>query len=75
MFADEVRHHVNCVPLKVGPRHWHVFKDLCVKAEARGNLVTDAHLAALAVETGSELISTDRDFARFPRVRWSHPLG
>lgn len=74
-FANDVRNHVNCVPLEAGARHWGIFKDLCVLADARGNLVTDAHLAALAIESGSELISSDRDFARFPRLRWAHPLG
>jgi predicted nucleic acid-binding protein len=37
--------------------------------------VTDAYVAALAIESGSELITTDRDFARFPGLRWSHPLA
>lgn len=58
-----------------GARHWQLFKELCQRADARGNLVTDAHLAALAVETGSELVTTDRDFARFPGVRATHPLN
>jgi toxin-antitoxin system PIN domain toxin len=74
-FADELRSHVNCVPLEASGRHWQIFKSLCTQADARGNLVTDAHLAALAIETGSELVSSDRDFARFPRLRWTHPLS
>jgi hypothetical protein len=41
----------------------------------RGNLVPDAHLAALAVEHGLTLCSTDGDFARFPRLRWENPLA
>ena len=44
-------------------------------AGARGNLVPDAYLAALAIESGSEWITTDRDFSRFPGLRWRHPLA
>ena len=39
-----------------------------------GNLATDTHLAALAIENGAELCSTDSDFARFPRLHWTNPL-
>ncbi len=55
-------------------RHWDVFRSLLLDAEARGNLVTDAHLAALAIEHGYKLCSTDSDFARFPRLKWRNPL-
>ena len=44
------------------------------EGQALGNLVTDAHLAALAVQHGCTLMSTDGDFARFPRLKWSNPL-
>jgi hypothetical protein len=57
-----------------GPRHWGIFADLCRKANARGHLVPDAYLAALAIESGSEWITTDRGYARFPGLRWRHPL-
>jgi toxin-antitoxin system PIN domain toxin len=56
-------------------RHWTVFQKLLRDGQAVANLVTDAHLAALAVEHGCELISTDSDFSRFPGVRWRNPLG
>jgi predicted nucleic acid-binding protein len=42
--------------------------------QASGNLVPDAHLAALALEHGCELHSTDSDFSRFPRLKWRNPL-
>lgn len=74
-FVDDVRSHDHCVTLEPAARHWELFKQQCRNADARGNLVTDAHLAALAVETGSEIVSTDRDFARFHGVRWVHPLA
>jgi toxin-antitoxin system PIN domain toxin len=55
-------------------RHWQVFQQLLNDGQALGNLVTDAHLAALAIQHGCELMSTDADFARFPRVKWRNPL-
>ncbi len=55
-----------------GRLHWDIFTGLCRDIE--GPLVTDAYLAALAIEHGCELITTDADFARFPELRWAHPL-
>jgi toxin-antitoxin system PIN domain toxin len=54
-------------------RHWELFTGLC--REIKGPLVTDAYIAALAIEHGCELITTDSDFARFPGLRWRHPLA
>jgi toxin-antitoxin system PIN domain toxin len=73
-FADRVRSQPNCVPVAPGPRHWGIFTSLCRSAEVKGNLVPDAYLAALAIESGSEWITSDRDFSRFPGLRWRHPL-
>ena len=56
-------------------RHRVVFREMLTSGEAVGNLVTDAHLAALAVEHGCVLMSTDRDFSRFPRLKWRNPLA
>jgi uncharacterized protein len=58
-----------------GGRHWSIFEDLCGKAKATGNLVQDAWFAALAIESGCEWITTDRDYARFPGLTWREPLG
>ncbi|MEA3386052.1 MAG: type II toxin-antitoxin system VapC family toxin [Thermodesulfobacteriota bacterium] len=55
-------------------RHWTVFKQMLTDGQAVANLVTDAHLAALAIEHGCELVSTDSDFARFPKLKWRNPL-
>lgn len=74
-FLAEIRGRPNCVPVSPGERHWEIFARLCKEAEARGNLVADAYLAALAIESGSEWITTDRDYARFPGLRWRHPLA
>ncbi len=56
-------------------RHWTVFKQVLTDGQAVANLVTDAHLAALAIEHGCELASTDSDFARFPKLKWKNPLA
>ena len=73
-FASAIRDNPLCVPLSPGPRHWSIFVDLCVQCGAKGPVVPDAYLAALAIETASEWITTDQDFARFPGLHWRHPL-
>jgi toxin-antitoxin system PIN domain toxin len=57
-----------------GERHWSLFTELCRRVAATGNLVPDAYLAALAVELGATWVTADRGFARFPGLRWRHPL-
>jgi toxin-antitoxin system PIN domain toxin len=73
-FVEELRSQPNSVVVLPGPRHWSIFMRLCRAAGVKGNLVPDAYLAALAIESGSEWITTDRDYARFPGLRWRHPL-
>ncbi len=73
-FADTLHSAANAVALAPGERHWEIFSRLCAQAGVRGNLVPDAWLAALAIESASEWITTDRDYARFPGLRWRHPL-
>jgi toxin-antitoxin system PIN domain toxin len=73
-FASEIRNQPNAVRIAPGPNHWNIFTQLCQAAGTRGNLVPDALLAALAIESGSEWITTDRDFSRFPGLNWRHPL-
>ena len=65
----------NRVEVVPGERHWAIFSRLCREAGARGNLIPDAWFAALAIESGCEWITTDRDYARFPGLRWRHPLA
>ncbi len=55
-------------------RHAAVLRDLLTPLGAGGNLTSDAHLAALAIEHGATLCSGDNDFARFPGLRWVDPL-
>lgn len=54
--------------------HWRFFQQMLREGSATGNLVTDAHLAAIALEHNCELCSTDSDFARFPGLNWRNPL-
>jgi uncharacterized protein len=74
-FTEDLLSQPNCVMIRPGPRHWGLFARLCRENGAAGNLVPDAYLAALAIEAGCELITTDRDFARFDGLRWRHPLA
>jgi len=73
-FADALRAAPAAVAIAPGPRHWPIFEQLCRTTEARGNLVPDAYLAALAIEQGTTWYTCDRSFARFPGLRWEHPL-
>lgn len=74
-FVGALRGQPNCVPVEPGSRHWEIFVNLCRDGHAKGNLVPDAYLAALAIESGCVWITTDRDYARFPGLRWRHPLA
>ncbi len=74
-FADQLRQGSTYVPTAPGLRHWGIFANLCRTTGVRGNLVPDAYLAALAIESGSEWITTDRDYSRFPGLRWRHPFS
>ncbi len=57
-----------------GLQHWAVLKQTLRDGQAVGPLVTDGHIAALAQERGAVVYSADRDFARFPSLRWVNPL-
>jgi toxin-antitoxin system PIN domain toxin len=72
-FVETLRSLPNGVSVSPGPRHWSIFQRLCHESDATGNLIPDAYLAALAIETGSEWITTDRDFDRFPGLNWTSP--
>jgi toxin-antitoxin system PIN domain toxin len=74
-FAEAIKSRPNCVTVAPGSRHWDIFTRLCHSVNAKGNLVSDAYFAALAIESGSEWITTDRDYSRFPGLLWRHPLG
>ena len=57
-----------------GPDHLDIFERLCRESRATGKLVADAQHAAVAIEHGCTIVSTDSDFSRFPGLRWQHPL-
>lgn len=61
--------------LQPGPRHWELLGSLVMENQAAGPLVTDAILAALAIENGASLASTDRGFSCFQGLRWINPIG
>jgi uncharacterized protein len=73
-FCRLLREQPNAIIISPGARHWSIFTDLCHRANARGDLVADAYLAAMAIESGCEWVTTDRDFSRFPGLRWRHPF-
>jgi uncharacterized protein len=63
------------IPLNPGPLHAQILEKLVSDHGATGPLVTDAVMAALAMEYGAVLASTDQDFRRFPDLRWLNPLS
>jgi len=74
-FAEQIRDQPHARVVSPGPSFWEIFARLCRQVNARAKLVPDAYLAALAIEHGCEFVSTDRDFGRFPGLRWRHPLN
>jgi hypothetical protein len=62
-------------PVAPGEQHWNSFRQMLIDGQATGPLTTDAALAALTIEHGGVLHTTDRDFARFPGLRWVNPLA
>lgn len=55
--------------------HWEILRSLLHETGTAANLVTDAHLAALAISHGAVLVSCDNDFARYKRLRWENPMS
>jgi uncharacterized protein len=74
-FCEDLLGQPHCQIVEPRERHWDIFKRLCVETDTRGPRVTDAWYAALAIESGCEWITLDRDYARFPGLRWRVPDG
>jgi toxin-antitoxin system PIN domain toxin len=74
-FTETVRNHPRCVVLRPMERHWEIFAHLCAITGATGKLIPDAYHAALAIEHRCEWVTADRDFARFPGLRWQNPFA
>jgi toxin-antitoxin system PIN domain toxin len=72
-FCEDILGQPHCQLVEPGERHWDIFKRLCIETETRGPRVTDAWFAALAIEWGCEWITLDRDYARFPGLKWQVP--
>ena len=72
--VDEWLAHPNVRVLSPAHTHWKVLSGLITELGTAGNITTDAHLAALAIEHGATLCSTDTDFARFDGLKWRNPL-
>jgi hypothetical protein len=73
-FAEAFRSQPPAIHLFPGRRHWEVFTNLCRRVGARGNIIPDAWLAAMAIESGYIFVTADRGFGRFPGLRWRHPF-
>jgi len=74
-FCDNLLGQPHCQMVEPGERHWGIFRRICLETDTRGSRVSDAWLAALAIEWGCEWITLDRDFARFPGLRWQVPTA
>jgi toxin-antitoxin system PIN domain toxin len=72
-FCEVLMESPHCVLIEPGPCHWSIFVRSCREASVSGNLVPDAWYAALAIESGCEWITLDRDYARFAGLRWRVP--
>ena len=72
--ADWLEPEVAWIPGE-GPGHARILTDLITRYQLRGNIIGDAHLAALAIEHGLEVCSNDADFARFSEIRWINPVA
>jgi uncharacterized protein len=73
--VDQWLQQPNVRPLTPGDGHWNIFKQAILDGQAAGDLVSDAELATLTIENGGVLYTADRDFTRFPGLRWKNPLS
>jgi uncharacterized protein len=74
-FCDDLLAQPHCQVVEPGERHWDIFRRLCIDTDIQGSRVTDAWFAALAIEWGCEWITFDRDYARFPGLKWQLPAA
>ena len=72
-FCNVLMARPHCVLIQPGIEHWTIFSRVCKQADARGNLVHDAWYAALAIESGCEWITLDREYSRFVGLKWRLP--
>lgn len=72
--VDEIRKMPRSILIEPEGRHAEILREVAARGQASGPRMTDAVLAALAIENGARLASTDRDFSRFPGLNWVNPL-
>ena len=73
-FINQLRLQPNALCISPGNLHWDIFQNLIETTKAKGNLIPDAYHAALAIESGSEWVTTDKGFKRFKGLKFFHPL-
>jgi uncharacterized protein len=73
-FIEILRGSPDCILVAPGSKHWSIFVTLAKTSGCRGNLIPDAFLAAIAIESDCTWITTDRDYSRFDGLNWRHPL-
>jgi toxin-antitoxin system PIN domain toxin len=73
-YANLILNQPHCEIIRPGPRHWEIFCRLCRETNTRGDLVPDAWFAALAIESGCEWITLDRDYRKFDGLRTRAPF-
>lgn len=73
-FSQVLLEQPNATVITPGERHWSIFQTLCEQSRATGNLIQDAWFAALAIESGCDWITRDRDYARFKGLSWRTPF-
>jgi uncharacterized protein len=74
-FVSSVMASRNCLRVRPSESHWSVFESLARRVGAKGKLVPDAYLAALAIDQGFEFITLDNDYSRFPGLTWRSPFS
>jgi len=72
-FCEDLTGQPLCRLVEPGERHWEIFRRLCIETDVKGARVSDAWFAALAIEHGCEWITYDRDYTRFPGLKWRTP--
>jgi uncharacterized protein len=72
-FCADLLAQPHCQVVEPGERHSDIFRRLCIETQTRGARISDAWFAALAIEWGCEWITLDRDYARFPGLKWQTP--
>lgn len=73
-FCNAVASSPNCTIVYPSERHWGIYEGLCRRINARTKLAANAYLAAFALDRDDTWITTDGDFAKFPGLKWRHPL-